>query len=103
MNVDQILETTRDRKIALFLVGDKLKYRSPNGALSPKLREAIRQQREPVVRRLRETGEANNGVQNRCLVRCDFHDWFDEQPVNGRIRTICGKCGRFIGYRPQEP
>lgn len=36
----------------------------------------------------------------RCVVHVDFKDWVDEPAVGGRIRTVCGKCGTFIGYRP---
>jgi hypothetical protein len=30
----------------------------------------------------------------------DRGNWIDESPVNGRIRTVCRICGKFLGYRP---
>lgn len=38
----------------------------------------------------------------RCWPQCCPADWRDMKPVNKTIRTICGKCGTLIGYRPVE-
>jgi hypothetical protein len=32
----------------------------------------------------------------------DEHNWFYEPAANGRIRTSCQRCGKFLGYRPQD-
>lgn len=36
----------------------------------------------------------------RCRPFCNAADHVDGKPDRGFIRTQCGKCGTFIGYRP---
>jgi hypothetical protein len=99
MTLDQLLADLAGRQITLSLDGDGLRYRAPEGALTPELRAVIAEHRAAIVERLRY---AANGatVQSPECVTCDRQYWVDEPHNNGRIRTICGKCGRFIGFRP---
>lgn len=84
------------RKVELYLDGDQLRYRAPEGALTSELRDAIRAHRLEIIEQLRDAATGRCGI-------CDWRDWRDAPPQDGRIRTTCGKCGRFIGYRPVPP
>lgn len=102
MTLEQLLAALAERDITLFLEKGTLRYRAPAGALTPELREGIAHHRPALIERLQvdQAGSRLNGTRN-CMF-WDWRDWVDETPTNGRIRTVCGKCGRFIGYRPQN-
>ena len=70
------------------------------GSMTPDLRGEISAQRSAIIDHLRAAA-ATDAVGTRCTI-CDRRDWVDAPPKDGRIRTVCGKCGRFIGYRPVE-
>jgi hypothetical protein len=101
MNVDVLLRNLADRDVELYLDSDCLRYRAPAGALTSELRGHIAEQRLAIIEHLR-TGTTVTAAQRRCT-NCDRRDWRDDPPQDGRIRTTCGKCGRFIGYRRVEP
>ncbi len=101
MTVEALTTTLSSRGVALFLEGDALRFRAPKGALTADLKQQIAAQRGEIVDRLRELA-ATGADSPAASCRCDFNSWVDEPPQEGRIRTHCGKCGRFIGYRPEN-
>jgi hypothetical protein len=100
VTVDDLFSCLADCGVQLYLDGDRLRFKAPVGALTPSLRDNIATNRIEIIERLK-SGTAAQGVPRRCTY-CDWRDWVDEPPKDGRIRTTCGKCGRFIGYRPMD-
>jgi len=98
MIVNQLVTDLAKNRIEVYLDGDRLRYRSPEGALNTDLRTTIGEHRNAIIEHLRKT-TLDHGLTSKCVI-CYRHNWVDETPKNGRIRTKCGKCGRFIGYRP---
>lgn len=100
MSTDDLFCCLVDRGVQLYLDGDRLRFKAPVGAMTSSLRDEITTQRITIIERLKSRPLVR-GVPQRCTY-CDWRDWVDEPPKDGRIRTTCGKCGRFIGYRPVD-
>ncbi|MGD9721817.1 MAG: hypothetical protein AB7O59_11155 [Pirellulales bacterium] len=100
MSIDELVTSLADRGVQLYLDGDRLRFKAPVGALTSSLRDGIAAHRIKIIERLK-AGAPVPAVGRRCTY-CDWRDWVDEPPKDGRIRTTCGKCGRFIGYRPMD-
>ena len=98
MIFDELLHCLATRSVELHLAGDRLRYRAPEGALNADLRNQIDRHRPAIIEHLRSAGTAARGGRQRCG-NCDRRTWVDDPPKDGRIRTTCGKCGGFIGYR----
>jgi len=101
VTIDQLLADLAHNQIALFLDGDRLRYRAPQDALAADVRAAISEHRMAIIERLRGGAPPTPPRPAKCIF-CDRKHWVDEPPKYGRIRTVCGKCGRFIGYRPEN-
>jgi hypothetical protein len=99
MTTAQLLTRLAGLNVTLFVKGDQLRYRAPAGTVTDDLRDAIASCRSEIIERLRVPTE---GTVTQCSM-CDYRNWIDAPPVDGRIRTACGVCGRFIGYRPAGP
>ncbi len=100
MTAADLLHILADCAVELYLDGDQLRFRAPAGALTPELRNEIAAHRPTIIEHLRK---GTNTTATASCGRCDWRNWRDDPPEDGRIRTTCGKCGRFIGYRPVEP
>ena len=102
MTIDKLLRGLAQNKVTLFLDGDRLRYRAPEGSLTPDMRAAIAQHRTAIIGHIQAKLSLSPQQPVKCIT-CDRQYWIDEPPKNGRIRTTCGKCGQFIGYRPENP
>lgn len=98
MSVDELFACLADRGVQLYLDAGRLRFKAPVGALTKPLRDGITTYRTTIIERI----ESGASVPKRCSY-CDWRNWIDEPPKYGRIRTTCGKCGKFIGYRPHGP
>jgi hypothetical protein len=100
MTTDNLLMRLKDRNVKLYLDGGRLCFRAARGVLTGELRDAVATHREEIIRRL--ASEPRAAPTTRCDGYCDPRNWADE-PVSRRlIRTTCGQCGRFIGYRREQ-
>ncbi len=101
MTAAEMLTELSASGIELSLDGQALRFRARKGALTGDLRRQIAEQRDRLIRHLQASSPSNpSGTRQKCHP-CDMRNWVDERPKNGRIRTHCGRCGRFIGYRPE--
>lgn len=98
MTIDDLLQTLSERHVELYVDAGRLRFRAPTGALTDELRSEIASQRTELIAKLTP---ATKRVDRLC-VRCDRRDWIDAPARDGRIRTTCQVCGRFIGYRKVE-
>ena len=98
MTIDELLNQLSSEKVTLYLDGDRLRFRAAKGVLTNDLRVMIAENRVEIVRRLSKPG----GTKPARCGYCEPRNWVDNQVNNSLIRTTCGKCGRFIGYRPKN-
>jgi len=98
LNIDQLLADLAHSQVVIYLDGDRLCYRAPEGALTDDMRAAISKHRTAIIDRLRGSLPSKTPCSGKC-VACDRHDWKDHPSKDGRILTTCSRCGHFIGYR----
>ncbi len=98
MTIDELLRTLSERHVELYVDAGRLRFRAPTGTLTDELRSKIASRRLELIAKL---APATKRVDRFCM-RCDRRDWIDAPARDGRIRTTCRVCGRFIGYRKVE-
>ena len=104
MTVDSLLAALASLDVVLSVAGERLLFDAPAGALTPELRASIAANRSELIRRLSAAVAHPVALPpQHCPAHSDPRQWVDGAPTDGRIRTTCGTCGRFIGYRPAEP
>lgn len=103
----EIVRELRDRGIALFIVGDELRYRAPKGALTEELRELLQRHKPGLIQFLARAGIT--AVYRQCppypdgtgLVKC-FYCTRLVQGVCNRMRvpmhgiSLLRECRYFI-------
>jgi hypothetical protein len=100
MTTDELLARLKDKGVKLYLDGGRLCFRAARGVLIGELRDAVIRHREEIIRRLATQSRVMPNA--RCCGYCDTRNWADEMVTRGLIRTTCGQCGRFIGYRRER-
>jgi hypothetical protein len=101
MTAKSLITTLAAHGIDLHLEGGVLRYRAPTGVLTADLKEQIVKRRSEIISHLgRPTELGAESLGSAC--RCEVASWVDGPPQDGRIRTHCGNCGKFIGYRPEN-
>ena len=98
MTTDELLDQLSQEKVTLYLDGDRLRFRAIKGVLTHDLRAAVTEHRDEIIKRLAAEPRKSSGS---CIGYCDSRNWVDDASNRGSIRTTCGVCGRFIGYRPK--
>jgi len=101
VNIEQLLARLARDQVQIYLDRDRLRYRAPEGVLTPEMRSVTGRNRMVAIEYLRSVSEPAPSLSGKCAT-CDRRDWVDHPPEDGRIRTTCGRCGRFIGYRPEN-
>jgi hypothetical protein len=101
VNIEQLLADLGRKQVVLSLDGGSLRYRAPEGTLTEDMRIAIGMHRGAIIDWLRGSASSEMPCQGNCVL-CDWRNWEDHPPKDGRIRTTCNRCGHFIGYRPEN-
>jgi len=102
MTLDQLLVDLAHNQVVIFMDGDRLRYRAPEGVLTADMRMAIGEHRGAIINRLQGNLPLTSPCSGNCN-NCNRQNWVDEPAKDGRIRTVCGRCGHFIGYRSENP
>ena len=101
MTVETLTMTLESQGVTLYLDEDALRFRAPKGVLTEELKQQIAAQRGEIIDRLRKS-VAPGAESLAAACKCDIDSWVDEPSWEGRVRTHCGSCGRFIGFRPEN-